>query len=126
MNLTISPKVEEALNTLAERRGVAPADLAASLLAEEVYRQEYRTRVNGTAQLNGAETDEPENPDALARAVAAMINRTPEQRRAARERAIREFRPEYDLPPGKTIFDVVKWPGDETEEEIFAALDELS
>lgn len=77
-------------------------------------------------RVNGAKSEEPEDPDALSRAVAAMINRTPEQIKAAQERAIRELQPERELPPGKSIFDVVKWPGDETDEEVFAALERLS
>ncbi len=55
-------------------------------------------------QTNGADTD----PDALQRAVAAMVNRTPEQLRAAQEMALREFPPERELPPGaRNIFDVI-------------------
>ena len=58
----------------------------------------------------------------------AWLNRTPEQIAAAREAVMRTVIPPRPLPPGKTLDDVVcgMWPGDETDEEIFAALERLS
>jgi len=66
--------------------------------------------------------------DPLDDAVRAYLNRTPEQIAAAREAVMRTALPPRPLPPGKTLEDVVvgMWPGDETDEEIFAALERLS
>ena len=66
--------------------------------------------------------------DALREAVAKMMNRTPEERAAAQAYALATYKPRRLPPPGMTIFDVIsgKWPGDETDEQIEAALEELS
>src|SRR5215510_2352056 len=122
MNVTISPDVEKSLVALAAQRSVDPAVLGGALL-EEMMREKGLL-----SQTNGTEGIVPEDPEALARAVAAMINRTPEQIEAAQELALKEFQSERELPPGKTIFDVVcgKWPGNETDEEVYEALKRLS
>lgn len=52
-------------------------------------------------------SDDDHDPEALNRAVAAIVNRTPEQRQAAQERAIREFKSQYELPPGASAQDVM-------------------
>ena len=67
-------------------------------------------------------------PSELDRAVAEMTSRTPEQIAAMRERLLAASPPPRPLPPGKTLFDVIggQWPGDETDEQIKAALDDLS
>jgi hypothetical protein len=69
-----------------------------------------------------------EDPDALDRAVAAMVGRTPQERAAAQARAAAEFRPANEPPPGQTVLDAVfgRWPGDETDEEVRLALERLS
>ena len=122
MDVTISPDVEKSLLVLAAQRSVDPAVLGGALL-EEVMREKGLL-----SQTNGSENTVPEDPGALARAVAAMVNRTPEQIEAAQEMALKEFQSERELPPGKTIFDVVcgKWPGNETDEEVYEALKRLS
>jgi hypothetical protein len=122
MDVTVSPDVEKSLLVLAAQRSVDPAVLGGALL-EEVMREKGLL-----PQTNGSEDIVPEDPGALARAVAAMVNRTPEQIEAAQEMALREFQSERELPPGKTIFDVVcgKWPGNETDEEVYQALKRLS
>lgn len=67
------------------------------------------------------------DPEVGIRAVEALINRTPEQKRAARERAIREFRPKNELPPDVSPLEVMPIiRGDETDEEVLQALRELS
>ena len=60
--------------------------------------------------------------------VYRWANRTPEQKLADREEAMKWLRPGRPLPPGKTFFEVVQgtWPGDETDEEVNRALEELS
>jgi hypothetical protein len=72
--------------------------------------------------------EEAEDPDALNRAMAKMMNRTPEEREAARARLLQHSRAPRAIPEGQNLNDVVygKWPGDETEEEILAALEKLS
>ena len=60
--------------------------------------------------------------------VYRWANRTPEQKLADREEAMKWIRPGRPLPPGKTFFEVVQgtWPGDETDEEVNRALEGLS
>ncbi len=67
-------------------------------------------------------------PAALTEAVNTLINRTPEEKLAARARAMKFLRRGRPLPEGKTFDDVVRgsWPGDETDEQIFEALERLS
>jgi len=64
----------------------------------------------------------------LGRGLKEMLSRTPEQVREARARLFATARPARPLPPGKTLEDVIvgKWPGDETDEEIARALEDLS
>lgn len=70
----------------------------------------------------------PDAPDALAEAVNRLVNRTPEQKLADRAAVMKTARPGRPLPEGKTFFEVVQgtWPGDETDEQIFEALERLS
>lgn len=67
-------------------------------------------------------------PDPIAEGMARIINRTPEEILAARERAFAASTPPRPLPPGKTLEDVVcgQWPGDETDEEIRDLLRKMS
>lgn len=57
-----------------------------------------------------------------------FTNRTPEEVQEARQRILAASPPPRELPPGKTLLDVVegKWPGTETDAEIREALDRLS
>lgn len=67
------------------------------------------------------------DPEVGMRAVAALINRTPEQIKAAQERAIREFKPKRELPPNVSPLEMMPViRGDETDEEVLQALKELS
>src|SRR5262245_24483142 len=104
MNVTISPDVEKSLVALAAQRRVDPATLGGALLEEVMREKGLLSQTNST---EGIVPEDPEDPEALARAVAAMINRTPEQIEAAQELALKEFQSEREPPPGKTIFDVV-------------------
>ena len=67
-------------------------------------------------------------PDALTAEVHALMNRTPEQKLADRAEVMKTARLGRPLPEGKTFFEVVQgtWPGDETDEQIFEALERLS
>jgi len=64
----------------------------------------------------------------LEAAITRMTHRTPEEIAAVRERLLAVTPPPRELPEGTTIFDAVlgKWPGDETDEQIVAALEKLS
>ena len=68
------------------------------------------------------------SPSSLDEAIARIINRTPEERAAARAKLLQARRPARPLPPGKTLEDVVlgQWPGDESDEEVARALERLS
>ena len=57
-----------------------------------------------------------------------LANRTPEEIEETRRRLNAASRPPRPLPEGKTLSDMVcgTWPGDETDEEVAAALDRLS
>lgn len=65
---------------------------------------------------------------ALSRAVYEMTHRTPEQIAEAQTRAMERYKPRHAVPPGKTLADMVsgKWLGNETDEQIIAALEDLS
>jgi hypothetical protein len=75
-----------------------------------------------------ATPEEAEDSGALDRAVAKMMNRTPEEAEAARARLFQQSRAPREIPHGQTLHDVVygKWPGEESAEEILAALEKLS
>ena len=68
-----------------------------------------------------------ENPR-LEQELTRLRQRSPEQVAEARERILKASRPARPLPDGKSLSDMVegKWPGDETDEEIRLALEELS
>ena len=87
--------------------------------------QNYHVEIVGVnAGVNGLA---PPNA-ALEEAIRKMTSRTHEEMLASRARILAKSRPPRPLPPGKTLEDVVAgtWPGDETDEEIFRALEELS
>ena len=69
-----------------------------------------------------------DDPDAPVEPVYRWANRTPEQKAIDREEAMKWIRPGRPLPEGKTFWEVVQgtWPGDETDEEVNRALEELS
>jgi len=75
------------------------------------------------------EADAPPEPaDALARGVAWLTNRTPEEIAAARARVLATASIPRPLPPGKTLIEAVEgtWPGNETDAEIREALERMS
>ena len=117
MIVMFPPEIEKKLVALAAQRSVEPASLLASLVEKEAK-----------VELALAPLPDPDfDSEALNRAVAALINRTPEQKQAARERAVREFRPKNELPPDVSpleVLPVIK--GDETDEQVLQALKELS
>lgn len=94
-------EVEQKIVALAAQRKVDPASLVASLVEKELNVELALAPVNGVGQ------DDDYDPEALNRAVAAIVNRTPEQRQAAQARAIRELKSQYELPPGFSAQDVM-------------------
>ena len=88
--------------------------------------EEVRKALSKT--LDALPEGEAEDPEALNRAVARMMNRTPEEIEAARARLFQQSRPPREIPEGKTLEDMIsgKWPGDETDEQIREALERLS
>ncbi len=121
MTVTFPPDVEKKIIALAAQQRIDPASFVLSLVEKEL---------NGDlalAPVNGVDHDDDYDPEAGNRAVAALINRTPEQIRAAQERAIREFRPKRELPPDVSPLEVLPViRGNETDEEVLQALKELS
>jgi hypothetical protein len=121
MIVMFPPDVEKKLLELAAQKRVDPASLVASLIEKELKNE------LAPAHVPDADHDDDFDPEALNRAVAALINRTPEQKRAAREWAIKKFKPKNELPPDVSpleVMPVIK--GDETDEQVFQALKELS
>lgn len=116
ITLDLAPDVERRLREKASREGKPVEDYAIDLLQQSLGGE------------NGSSRNEATEESALDRAVAAMTNRTPEQIAEAQARAIQSYAPKRLPPPGVSVFEVIagKWPGDETDEEIKAALDELS
>lgn len=64
----------------------------------------------------------------LSLAKHALTHRTADQIAEAQARAIAAYQPLRAVPYGKTLADMVsgRWPGDESDEQIEAALRELS
>ena len=120
MIVVFPPEVEKKIIALAAQKRVDPASLVASLVEKELNEEE--------TALSADAGDDDFDPDALQRAIAAIINRTPEQIEAAQEMALREFKSERELPAGaRNIFDVIPViRGNETDEQVVQALKELS
>ena len=97
-----------------------PTQLAEQLRALPEQRKYRMTLTSEEVKEEATET--------LGAAITRMTSRTPEEIAAARERLLAAAPPPEELPPGTTIFDVMmgKWPGDETDEQIFDALERLS
>jgi hypothetical protein len=119
MTVTVSPAAEKILGDLAARNGKSVPEMAEALLEEKLME---------TSSLAIASGEDDEDPQALKNAIARLTSRTPEEIEAARARLFAQSRPPRPLPEGKTFLDVVcgQWPGDETDEEVYAALAKLS
>ena len=119
ITIHLAPEDEAELRERAAAKG-QPIEDWLKAVAENVLYRAGRPRPDEGGEDTGGNT--------LEHAVAAMQNRTPEQIAATRARILALTPPPRPLPPGKTLEDVIvgKWPGDETDEQIQAALDELS
>ena len=118
MIVTLAPEVEQQLATVAAQKGVDPSSFVASLV-EKALGAEL-----ALAPVNGVGHDDDYDPQALNRAVAAALNRTPEQKSAAREKAIKASQPRFALPPGvsaEEIWDSLK-SGEQSDEDDLESL----
>ena len=117
MIVTFPPDVEKKIIALATQKSVDPAFLVTSLVEKQLSDELAHDLVH----------DNDYEPEALHRAVAALVNRTQSQIKTAQERAIKEFKPARDLPPDVSPLEVLPIiRGDETDEQVFQALNELS
>lgn len=109
ITLELPPDVEGRLAALASDRNESVASFAARLVEEG---------------LPGVLVPNPE----LARAIARMASRTPEELEQAQQRARESLRARRLPPEGMTPLAAVvgQWPGDESDEEVYEALERLS
>lgn len=116
MSLTIelSAETEVAIKELAAQNGRQPEDYVKDLLTEQIEMKRLQTEVD--------------DPQAFSRAFAQMKNRTSSEIAAVREKMFRLAKPPRHLPENVNIIDAVfgKIPSDETDEEVFTALQKLS
>ncbi len=123
MTVTFPPEVEEKVLAAAAQNGLEPDAYVRAVMQKEM-------RLPGEPNSDAPDSDAMDadyDPEALARAVAALSQRTPAQLEAAQARAIREFRPKIALPPDVSPLEVMPViRGDETDEEVRQALRELS
>ncbi len=92
---------------------------------EELFTHRHLTRA--TIQRMAEELAKAGPDDQLVQAIVAHATRTPEQIMAARAAIDAVSRPPRPLPPGMTLDDVARgiWPGNETDEEVQAMIDEM-
>lgn len=123
MVVMFPPDLEKKIIALAAQKRVDPASFVADLVAKELADQ------NDLALANDVVHDDEDDfdPEVGLRAVAALINRTPEQIKAAQDRAVIDFKPKRELPPDVSPLEVLPViRGKETDEEVIQALEELS
>ena len=116
MIVTFPLEFEQQVKAQASRKGMDVVSYLLSLVQRDI-------KVADPANGGAGDYD----PDALNRMIAKMTNRTPEEKMRARRRAIQESRPQIELAPDVSPFDVMPVVrGNETDEEVIAALKELS
>ncbi len=116
MIVTFPLEFEQQVKTQAAQRGMDVASYLLSLVQRDS---------KAAAPANDTASDY--DPDALNRMIAKLTSRTPEEKLAARQRAIAESRPQIELAPDASFFDVIPAVrGDETDEEAIASLKEFS
>jgi hypothetical protein len=126
MIVNVTPETEKQLAERAGRIGLPVAVYAGHLLEQKIQENRGPHAINGDTKTIAPEEDEDTDPDALAKAIAKLLNQTPEEVEQARVRVLAASRPPRPLPEGKTLGDVLQWPGDETDEQVFEALRKLS
>ena len=160
MIVTLPPETEKKIIALAAQKSVDPASLIALLVEKELGEQETLTPANGVGHtpeqkkaaqeraireftsgielppgvsaqevmdaLRGDGTDD-DDPDALKKATEKNTKRTPEEREAIRQELLKAIPSPLPIPQGKTVFDMFfRVRGDETEEQVYEALQRLS
>lgn len=160
MVVTFPPDIEKKIIALAAQKSVDPASLVASLVEKELSEQETLTPANDVGhtpeqktaaqerairefksgielppgvsaqdvmdalRVDGTDNDDP---DALKKATERITNRTPEEREAIRQELLKAIPEPLPIPEGKTVFDMFfRIRGDETEEQVYEALQRLS
>ena len=109
VTLHLTPETERHLRLQASRRG-----------------ESLETFLGHLAERQAAETEVAS--DMLHQGMDWLSNRGEEAVRAARKCLFESSPPPLDLPPAKTVLDMVegKWPGGESDAEIREALERLS
>jgi hypothetical protein len=103
MIVTFPPELERRIVALAALKRVDPEALVAALVAKELADENDLALANDVSQDEEGDFD----PEVGLRAVAALINRTPERISAAQERAIKEFKLTRELPPDVSPLEVM-------------------
>lgn len=116
MIVTFPLEFEQQVKIQAAQKGLDVTSYLLSLVQRDL-------NATDSANSNAGDYD----PEALNRMIAKMTSRTPEEKMAARQRAIQASRPQIELAPDESPFDVMPVVrGNETDEEVIAALKELS
>lgn len=83
MIVNVTPETEKQLTALAERVGAPVAVYAGYLPEQKLHENGGRNGVNGSTNVV-AQDDDDTDPDALAKAMAKLLNRTPEELKQTR------------------------------------------
>ena len=116
MTITLDPSLEKRLRRAAVRLGQEPEQYVHAAL-EHAIREDLEF---------DDEDAEDRNPNTLDEAIE-RLRLTPERRAEAIARTLATYQPRNPPPPGTSGMERVfgKWPGDETDEEIRAALEAI-
>ncbi|HEY2784510.1 MAG TPA: hypothetical protein VGJ05_05990 [Fimbriiglobus sp.] len=81
-----------------------------------------------TKDQNGELEEDDDTVDPLELAIRRIKNRSEAEMLVDRAAILASCQPPRPLPEGKTLNDVIEgtWPGDETDEEIYQMLEDLS
>jgi len=125
MVVTFPPDLERRIVALAALKRVDPASLVADIVAKKLGDENDLALANDVG--HDYDKDGDFDSEAGQRAVAALINRSPDQISVVKARAIKEFKPKRELPPDVSPLEVMPViRGNETDEEVIQALKELS
>jgi len=93
MVVNVSPETENKLIEIAKRFGTPPDVYAGNLLETKLRELTAKSLADGYSAED--ENDPDKDPNALAKAMAELLNRTPEEIEEARERLLRISRPPF-------------------------------
>ena len=125
MIVTIPPELEKKVVALAAQKGIEPSSFVVSLVKADV---EEAWSAKAVHETNGHhKPDDDDDHEALKNATERITHRTPEEREAVRQELLKSIPTPLPIPEGKTVFDMlVRVRGEETEEQVYAALERLS